>query len=118
MTARAAALKSAVKAGGGRGGGGDGLRPLGRVFCKDDKSISSDGVRYTMCLRCDVVTWPLMMMMMAMMIPDGKVKGFDYVEADTFESKANRNSKAFEGRITCHRQSRDFPTLENPLLSA
>ena len=45
MTARAAALKSAVRVGGGIGGGGESLLfPLGRSFCKDDKSISDSCV--------------------------------------------------------------------------
>lgn len=40
MTARAAALKSAVRVGGGIEGGGEGLLfPRGSSFCNDDKSI-------------------------------------------------------------------------------
>ena len=43
MTARAAALKSVVRVGGGIEGGGEGLVfPRGRLFCSDDKSISLD----------------------------------------------------------------------------
>jgi hypothetical protein len=44
VTARAAALKSAVRVGGGIEGGGEGLVfPRGRLFCNDDKSIFAIG---------------------------------------------------------------------------